>query len=113
MSSVAGVAEANNFFSSEVPRLLEDAGLEPRADEFGGTGLFATRDLPAGFCLRIPRSQIFSEEAAKATELGRLLQSKGEFSGEEICACVLGHAWEHPAESRFGLVVFCACNAVR
>lgn len=53
-------------------------------------GLFATKDLPDGFCLRVPAALCFSAASAAATVLGGQLTAAG-FDDEEICTCVLAH----------------------
>ena len=72
--------------------LLAAAGL--RRGTSHGTGLFATRDLPGGFCLRVPLALCFSASSAAATPVGGQLTAAG-FDDEEICTCVLAQARRH------------------
>ena len=61
---------------------LAAAGLEPRRDAYGGIGLFATRALPDGYTLALPRRMILSAETAARSTVGRqLLRRRGRAGG--------------------------------
>ena len=70
---------------------LARAGLTRAVDSHGGYGLFATRDLPSGFELRVPRRFVLDAYAASRTTLGRALGGAG-FTLEEQLVVVLAAA---------------------
>ena len=70
---------------------LARAGLTRAVDSHGGYGLFATRDLPGGFELRVPRRFVLDGCAASRTALGRALGAAG-FTLEEQLVVVLASA---------------------
>ena len=77
---------------AEGPRgVLARSGLRSGSDEHGGTGLYAARDLPSGYELRVPRRFVLDAHAASRTALGRALQTAG-FSSEDRLLAVLACA---------------------
>ena len=96
-----------SFLEGGEARLLADAGLERRADSHGGEGLFATRSLPQGFTLRLPRAFALDAALACRTKLGSALRGaprprsatgaqQQPFTAEEVFLAVLADA--RPAE---------------
>ena len=79
---------SSGLFSHRLRALVADesavlaaAGLAKRDDGNGGTGLFATRDLPQGFALRVARPFLLSASGAALSPLGRRLQADAEAQG--------------------------------
>lgn len=93
--------EGQDRLSTDMGRLLDAAdgaqgvlaaaGLRRGNDEHGGAGLFATRALPQGFELKVPRQLVLDSHAATSTELGLALAEAG-FSSEERMLIVLADA---------------------
>lgn len=67
------------------------AGLAIRPSPKGGMGLFATRNLPQGVELKIPRRLVLDEESASKTVLGARLAEQG-IRGQENLVAVLADA---------------------
>ena len=77
-----------SFLASDI---LARAGLVARPDAHGGTGLFAARDLPAGFELVVPTRWVLDASSAGATRLGAAVLGAG-MSQEDALLVVLADA---------------------
>ncbi|CAK0805499.1 unnamed protein product, partial [Prorocentrum cordatum] len=96
-------SELAAFFSmgGGAESLLSTSGLERRADRYGGEGIFATRDLPLGFELFIPRRYAFDAAVARRTRLGSALRPDLGFTDEDAFLAVLAEARLPSSESPF------------
>lgn len=81
--------------------LLREQGFEVGASPLGGSGLFATRAMPCGAQVRIPRMLVLDAAAAAATELGGMLRERG-IVGQEALVAVLADARCRPDASPYG-----------
>ncbi|CAE8618668.1 unnamed protein product, partial [Polarella glacialis] len=79
--------------------VLAEAHLERRSDEHCGTGLFATRDLPHGVLIKVPRRFVLDATSAAKTLVGCQLVSG--FTSEEVLLAVLAEARKPESLSAF------------
>ena len=93
---MAAAVDARDF-AAELTAILRDGlaahGLELRDGGPRGRGVFASRELPHGFSLALPRRFVLDAAAAGETRLGSALQAAATALGEASGASGSEEVW--------------------